>query len=146
MKNSIQKSVPLAAIVAALTISMGLIGCGGGTRADVSAGQENKPATIAKTDEPAKPAATEQKEDAAVKTADKIGVAECDEYIQKYEICIMSKAPEAQRAMLKSTFEQSRQAWKQAAATPQGKAALPGMCRQALETAKQATTAYSCAW
>ena len=75
-----------------------------------------------------------------------IGVPECDEYVEKYEICIMSKAPEAQRAMLKTTFEQARQSWKQAAASPQGKAALPNACKQALEIAKQTTIAYGCVW
>jgi len=78
--------------------------------------------------------------------ADKIGVPECDEYIQKYEACVNSKVPEAQRAMLKTSFEQQRKAFKDAAATPQGKAGLATGCKQALDTAKQMTTAYGCAW
>lgn len=79
-------------------------------------------------------------------TGDKIGVAECDEYIEKYEACINSKVPEAQRAMLKTSFEAQRNAFKTAAANPQAKAGLATGCKQAIETAKQSTSAYSCAW
>lgn len=79
-------------------------------------------------------------------TGDKIGVPECDEYIQKYEACITSKVPEAQRGMYKSTFEQQRKAFKDAAANPQSKAGLATGCKQAIETAKQAMTSYGCAW
>ncbi len=79
-------------------------------------------------------------------TGDKIGVAECDEYIEKYEACINSKVPEAQRAMLKSSFEAQRNAFKTAAANPQAKAGLATGCKQAIETAKQSMSAYSCAW
>ncbi len=79
-------------------------------------------------------------------TGDKIGVAECDEYIEKYEACINSKVPEAQRAMLKTSFEAQRKAFKDAAANPQAKAGLATGCKQAIETAKQSTSAYACAW
>ncbi len=79
-------------------------------------------------------------------TGDKIGVPECDEYIQKYEACVNSKVPEAQRGMYKSTFEQQRKAFKDAAANPQSRAGLATGCKQAIETAKQAMTTYGCAW
>ena len=77
---------------------------------------------------------------------DKVGVPECDEYITKYEACINSKVPEAQRAMYKTSFETMRKSWKDAAATPQGKAGLATGCKSALDTAKQSMTAFSCAW
>lgn len=76
------------------------------------------------------------------------GVAECDEYIEKYEACltlIASKAPQAQGA-LKTSFEAQRKAFTDAAATPAGKSTLPATCKQAMETAKAATTAYACEW
>lgn len=79
-------------------------------------------------------------------TGDKIGVPECDEYIEKYEACVNSKVPEAQRAMLKAPFEAQRKAFKDAAANPQAKAGLATGCKQAIETAKQSMSAYSCAW
>lgn len=79
-------------------------------------------------------------------TGDKIGVPECDDYIAKYEVCLNSKVPEAQRAMFKSSVETMRKTWKDAAANPQSKAALATGCKQALETAKQSMGAFACAW
>lgn len=77
---------------------------------------------------------------------DKIGVPECDEYIAKYEACINSKVPEAQRATYKTSFDTMRKAWRDAAATPQGKAGLAAGCKQAHDAAKQSMSSFSCAW
>lgn len=105
-----------------------------------------------------KPATTEQKTTAPQTTSspkevktevaggDVTGVAECDEYIKKYESCLMSKVPEAGRTGLKASLDQSRQAWKQAASTLQGKQSLVAVCKQATDAAKQATAAYGCEW
>jgi len=79
-------------------------------------------------------------------SGDKIGVAECDEYIQKYEACVNSKVPEAMRASIKGSMETARKMWKDAAATPQGKAGLATACKQALETAKSSMGSYGCSW
>lgn len=77
---------------------------------------------------------------------DKIGVPECDEYIEKYEACINTKVPEAQREAFKPSFEAIRKGWKESASNPQTKATLAGGCKQAIETAKQSMSAFSCAW
>jgi hypothetical protein len=84
-----------------------------------------------------------------IKTTEKgetIGVVECDVYISKYTKCIMDKVPEAARGMMKSTLDQSLTAWKQAAATPQGKQGLAVACKTALDAAKQSMGAYGCEW
>jgi hypothetical protein len=51
---------------------------------------------------------------------------------------------------MRATFSQSmiqmRDAWKQAAATPEGKQGLAMGCEQALDAAKQAMSSYDCAW
>ena len=81
-------------------------------------------------------------------SADSVGVAECDEYIKKYEACltkIAKDAPQAQPGM-KTAFESQRKAFKDAAANPQAKASLASSCKQAIETAKQSTSAYKCEW
>lgn len=91
-------------------------------------------------------ATTETAKTETASAGDKIGVSECDEYITKYEACVNSKVPEAQRAMFKSQFETMRKSWKDAAATPQGKAGLATGCKAALDTAKQSMSAFSCAW
>jgi hypothetical protein len=92
------------------------------------------------------PSKTETKTVETTTTTEVTGVAECDEYIKKYEACVMNKVPEAQRAAMKSALDQSRQAWKQSASTEQGKKMLPSICKQAMDTAKQSTSAYGCAW
>lgn len=81
-----------------------------------------------------------------VASGDKIGVPECDEYIQKYEACVNSKVPEAMRASVKASLDTARKMWKDAAATPQGKAGLATACKQALETAKSSMGSYGCSW
>lgn len=78
--------------------------------------------------------------------ANSIGVPECDAYISKYEKCVMDKVPESARDMLKSSFEQSTKAWKEAAATPEGKASLATACQTAMDAAKTSMTAYGCEW
>jgi hypothetical protein len=81
-------------------------------------------------------------------TGDSVGVAECDENIKKYEACLTSiaaKSPQVAPA-LKSSDEAQRNGFKTAAATPQGKATLASACKQAMDTAKASTAAYSCNW
>jgi hypothetical protein len=82
---------------------------------------------------------------AAVLTTDKIGVPECDDYIAKYEAC-SSKIPEAMRATYKNAFDTSRKAWRDAAATPQGKAGLATACKAANDAAKQSLGSFGCSW
>jgi hypothetical protein len=79
---------------------------------------------------------------------DKIGVKECDEYISKFEKCIESSTAiptEAKKAQM-DAFKQTRDAWREAAKTPGGKAGLKMGCEQALKTAKESMKAYNCEW
>jgi hypothetical protein len=130
----------------ALCVLLGLVmlACGGGAdNANTAvtntntAGNKNATAT-------ASPAANTSGTTAS--TGDKIGVAECDEYIAKYEACLNGKVPEAARAAYKTSFETMRTTWKKAAETPQGKAALAQGCKTALEQAKTAFGSYGCTW
>lgn len=76
---------------------------------------------------------------------DKIGIPECDEYIEKYTKCISDKVPEAARGSMKDAMDASAKAWKEAAAGP-GKDGLAAACKGALDAAKQATAAMGCEW
>src|SRR4051794_3270040 len=69
-------------------------------------------------------------------SGDKIGVAECDEFIAKYEACVTGKVPAAQQAVFKSSIEQWRKSWKDLAANPQTKATLTSVCKTQLDQAK----------
>lgn len=73
------------------------------------------------------------------------GVAECDDYMKKYLACIDKLAPAAQ-GQARQMLEQSRDAWKQAAATAEGKAALATTCKSASDAAGQALRAQGCTW
>jgi hypothetical protein len=79
-------------------------------------------------------------------SGDKVGVPECDEYIQKVEACLTAKVPEAARASYKSTMDSMRTTWKKAAETPQGKAGLAQGCKAALEQAKTSMSSFGCSW
>ncbi len=69
---------------------------------------------------------------AAAASGDKIGVAECDEYVNKYEACI-KKAGGPAAAAAETAFKAQRDAFKQSAATPEGKAALKTSCKSMLD-------------
>jgi hypothetical protein len=73
------------------------------------------------------------------------GVPECDDYIKKYSACVDKLAPAAQNAS-RQALEQSRAAWKQAASTEQGKAALATSCKAASDAAALAMRAQGCSW
>ncbi|MBK7934629.1 MAG: hypothetical protein KA956_06475 [Pyrinomonadaceae bacterium] len=104
------------------------------------------PATTAPATTTTAPKADDKKTDVAA--GDSVGVAECDEYIKKYEACLTSiaaKAPAVEGPM-KTAFQAQRDGFKKAASTPEGKATLPGICKKAIETAKASTSVYACTW
>ncbi|WP_075574944.1 hypothetical protein ABU614_13955 [Lysobacter firmicutimachus] len=91
----------------------------------------------------ATPAATDPAA-AAAPAADSVGVAECDDYLNKIAACLADKVPEAQRAAFQTGIDSSRNAWKQAAATPEGKAGLAQACKMALDQSKAQYAAFGC--
>jgi hypothetical protein len=66
--------------------------------------------------------------------------------VRKYLACIDSKVPDAARTMVRQGLDQSRAQWKQAAATPEGRAGLANACAQAEAASKTAMAAYGCEW
>ncbi|PYS90689.1 MAG: hypothetical protein DMF64_14235 [Acidobacteria bacterium] len=121
------------------TFVVALIGCS--TAPTSNTGNNTTPAAgnTNKTTTAATPAASP-----ATPSGDKIGVAECDDYLAKYEACVDSKVPEAARAQLKASFETTRKSWQGLAATPQGKAGLAQACKAAHDAVKQQMAAYGC--
>jgi len=61
-----------------------------------------------------------------------IGVAECDAYIKKVDDC-MGKLDATAKTAFESSSKQMVDAWKQAAATPEGKAGLAQGCKMAVD-------------
>ena len=138
MKSSLLK------FAAAAVFAIGMIGCSapadntnvtspGG--ASPAATKETKAADI-------KPAATP----AATASADKVGVAECDDFLEKYETCIKSKVPATIAPSLEASITATRNSWKGIATNPQTKGTLAAACTSMIEATKKSTASYNCTW
>ena len=44
-------------------------------------------------------------------SAQTLGIAACDDFLKKYETCVTSQVPAAQRANFQGQFDQWRKAW-----------------------------------
>jgi hypothetical protein len=139
MKNKL-----FATIIAGL-FTVGFAACDKGSETKVETKTETKASdkpAAAPADKPAdKPAAAP-----AAAGADDVGVAACNEWIQKYTKCINDKVPEAARQQMKDAMKQTTDTWKQTASTPEGKQALENACKQMIESTKQATASMGCEW
>ena len=76
--------------------------------------------------------------------ADRIGVAECDDIITRYDACVSNNVPESARAELRAAIDQWRLSWKKLAKDPSTKSALASACKQALEQQETALKMYGC--
>jgi hypothetical protein len=78
-------------------------------------------------------------------SAQTIGVAACDDFLTKYDACLGSKVPEAQRAMYKASVDQMRKTWTDTAKNPSFKSALESSCKAGVEQLKTAlSTSFGC--
>ena len=76
--------------------------------------------------------------------AQSTGIAACDDFLTKYDACVVSKVPEAQRTMYKTQIDQTRKAWVDLAKNPSAKASMEATCKQTLDATKASLTAYGC--
>ena len=90
------------------------------------------------------PSAGAQPKETQAAAGDSVGVAECDQYLTAYESCLKDKVPAAAREMMKTSFDSTRASWRQAAATPEGRAGLATACKTARDAARQAMASYGC--
>lgn len=118
-----------------------LVACGGGAVNENTAPSNTKTSTNAA---PYNASTTATPASTTASTGDKIGVAECDEYISKYETCLKAKVPEAGRAAMQGAFDTARRTWRDAAATPAGRAGLAQACKAATDAARTSMKAYGC--
>jgi len=78
--------------------------------------------------------------------AQSTGIAACDEFLTKYDACVGSKVPEAQRATFKTQIDQTRKAWVDMAKNPSTKATMESTCKQTMDATKASLTAYGCSF
>lgn len=119
-------------------------------KADAKA--DDKKAGDAKGDEKADAKADEKAADAPAgdeKAADgageKIGVALCDEYVEKYTKCIDTHAPEAAKKTLKDGISKKAAEWRELAAGPT-KDTLEQACKGALDAVKKTSKGWGCTY
>ena len=121
-----------------VVIGLLLVACG---KTEVSVNTNGAATPATKTAPASTPATT-----TVASSGEKIGIADCDDFIAKYEACVTSKVPEVARAQYKAGIEQWRTQWRQMAANPQIKPTLAGVCKQAFETARTSMKSYNCTW
>jgi hypothetical protein len=80
------------------------------------------------------------------RAADPIGVAACDDFLTKYEACLTSKIPAAQRATFQTQIDQTRKGWAELAKSPSTKASLEAACKVTSQQMNTAMQAFGCAF
>jgi hypothetical protein len=78
--------------------------------------------------------------------AQSTGIAACDEFLTKYDACVSSKVPEAQRAMYKTQIDQTRKTWADLAKNASTKATMETTCKQTMDATKASLTPYGCSF
>ena len=76
---------------------------------------------------------------------DKVGIAACDDFLEKYEACV-AKMPSASQQAVKDSIVQMRTAWKAGAADANSRSALETACKSSADSMKQSMSAYGCSW
>ena len=67
-------------------------------------------------------------------SAQTTGIAACDDVLKKFEACLASRIPAAQKTTFQSQLDQMRKDFSDAAKNPSAKAALEGACKQSAHT------------
>lgn len=113
---------------------------------DGAAKDDAKAGDAAEADAKPGDAAAEGGADTAVDGAlPKIGVAVCDEYIEKYGKCIEDNAPDATKPQMKDALAKSAERFKKQSEGPE-KDTLEQSCTAALEAVKKTSKGWGCTY
>jgi hypothetical protein len=80
----------------------------------------------------------------SVAHAQSTGVVACDDFLKKYEACVTTKVPEAQRATFKGQLDQTRKMWSDMSKDNNTKAALESTCKQSATQMSAALQGFGC--
>ena len=127
-------------VILATAFAVVLVACSKTENASNGNGNSNKTAGTA----PSTAAPATSNGSTAASAGDKIGVAECDDFIAKYESCVSGKVPEMARAQYQSAIKQWKESWKKLAENPQTKGTLAAACKQAAEQQAAALKSFGC--
>ena len=78
--------------------------------------------------------------------AQSTGIVACDEFLQKYDTCVTSKLPEAQRTTYKAQLDQTRKMWVDMAKNPSAKSTMEGTCKQTTDAIKTSLQSFGCSF
>jgi hypothetical protein len=78
--------------------------------------------------------------------AESTGIAACDDFLTKYDTCVTSKLPEAQRATYKAQLDQTRKTWLDMAKNPSAKSAMEQSCKQTTDAMKASLQSFGCSF
>jgi hypothetical protein len=81
---------------------------------------------------------------ALAQSAAPIGVPECDDFLTKYDRCLNTNVPAANRAQVGAAVTQMRDSWRTLAQNPQTRPALGPQCTQMAQQMAQSMSAYNC--
>lgn len=124
-----------------------LVGCGGSETTSTNTTSDtagSKSTTSSTPSTPSTPATTSSPATTTSTSGEKIGVPECDDFLAKYEACVLSKVPAAARAQYESSLATWRKTWRETASTPQGKAGLAMGCKMASDQSKTSMKSFGC--
>ena len=125
-------------VILATAFAVVLVACA--KNENTSNSNTNKPASTA----PSTTAPATSNGTTTATAGDKIGIAECDDFIAKYESCVSSKVPEVARAQYQNAVKQWKESWKKLAENPQTKGTLAAACKQAAEQQAAALKSFGC--
>jgi len=78
--------------------------------------------------------------------AQSTGIAACDDFLAKYDTCVASKIPEAQRTMFKTQLDQTRKTWVDMAKNPSAKSVMEATCKQTMDAIKTSLQSFGCSF
>ena len=78
--------------------------------------------------------------------AQSTGVAACDDFLTKYDSCVVSKIPAEQRAMYKTQLDQTRKAWVDMSKNASAKATMEASCKQTMDAMKTSLSSFGCSF
>jgi hypothetical protein len=78
--------------------------------------------------------------------AQSVGIAACDDFPTKYDTCVTSKLPEAQRATYKAQLDQTRKTWLDMAKNPSAKSTMEQSCKQTMDAMKASLQSFGCSF
>ena len=117
-----------------------VLACGSSTNRNAAT-----PATASSPVAAGTPSTTTNRNDNTA-AGEKVGIAECDTFINAYETCVSSKVPAAAQANLKAAVATWRTQWKKLADNPQTRGTLAAACKTQRDATIAQMKAYNCTW